>query len=248
VPPTAHPLHADVAIAPAQRWLRASGVAIPVLFLLSGALAPNPPAHGGTDAGLLAFYRGHHDGILAGVFVAALAMLALLVFAAAVVDAATEARHPAGRPAAGLAYVPVLAAAAAGMMLASQATTGATAVVGTHASDAAVVRGLDEIAHMLAHLAMLPLGALVLAMGLVLAGAGAGARSVALAGAVAGGALTLTSSWVFVGGAALHNAGVLALFAVLLWCVVQSVVLARGGRRRPRVGAALTAPLAATPA
>ena len=231
----------------AQRWLRASGLLVPVLFFVSDAFAPNPPVHGGTDAALLAFYRDHHAGILTGVFAGALAMVALLSFSVAVVEAAAAARRAAGRSPVASGVVGVFAGVAGAMMMASQAATGATAVIGAHATDAGVVRGLDEIAHMLAHIAMLPLGILVLAMGLTLTTARAGARAVAVAGAVAGGALALTSSWVFVGGSSLHNLGVLAFFATFLWCVVQSVVLVRAGRPA-RLRDPLTAPTAPVPA
>jgi hypothetical protein len=129
------------------------------------------------------------------------------------------------------------AAAAAGMLLASQACTSAAAVIGHHALDTLVVRGLDEIAHMLAHLAMVPLGVLVLAMGLTLASARLGSRAVAGVGAALGAALVGTASWVFVGGTRLHMAGVLCLFGILLWWVVQSAVLVLADRSpRARTG------------
>ena len=222
---TPHPT-TPAPVARTERWARASGIAVTTLVIAAGTLAPDPPMHGGTEVAILAHYRAHHDGILAGAFLWALAMMALLLFAAAVVRGAQRAREAAGRGAGVLPTFTLLAAAAAaGMLLASQACTGAAAVIGHHATDTIVVCGLDEIAHVLAHLAMVPLGILVLAMGLTLAGARLGRRAVAGVGVALGAALTATASWVFVGGARLHLAGVLCLFGVLLWWVVQSAVL-----------------------
>jgi hypothetical protein len=238
--PTLHtPTQSTTPVGPAERWSRASGVAVTALLIFAGTQAPDPPMHGGTDAMILAHYRAHHDGILAGVFVWAVAMMALLLFAAAVARGSQRAREAAGRGAGLLPTFTLLAAAAAaGMLLASQACTGAAAVVGHHAADTVVVRGLDEIAHMLAHLSMVPLGVLVLAMGLTIADARLGSRAVARVGAVLGAGLTVTASWVFVGGTQLHLIGVLCLFAVLLWWVVQSVVLVLA-ERAPRTRAGL---------
>jgi hypothetical protein len=234
------PLPTPAPIAPAERWARASGIAVTALLIAAGALAPDPPMHGGTEAAILSHYRAHHDGILAGSFLWTLAMMALLLFAAAVVRGAQRAREAAGHAAGVLPTFTMLAAAAtAGMLIASQACTSAAAVIGHHATDTLVVRGLDEIAHMLAHLAMVPLGVLVLAMGLTLARARLGSRAVAGVGAALGAALAATASWVFVGGTRLHLAGVLCLFGILLWWVVQSVVLVLADRSpRPHAGLA----------
>ena len=232
------PRPTPTSVAPAERWARASGIAVTALVIAAGALAPDPPMHGGTEAAILSHYRAHHDGILAGGFLWTLAMMALLLFAAAVVRGAQRAREAAGHAAGVLPTFTLLAAAAAaGMLLASQACTSAAAVIGHHATDTLVVRGLDEIAHMLAHLAMVPLGVLVLAMGLTLARARLGSRAVAGVGAALGAALAGTASWVFVGGTRLHMAGVLCLFGILLWWVVQSAVLVLADRApRERAG------------
>ncbi len=180
-------------------------------------------------------------------FVWSLATLALLLFTAAVVRGAQRARASAGRDAGVLPLFALLAAtAAAGMLLASQAAMAAETALGHHATDTGVIRGLDEISHMLAHLAMAPLGTLGLALGLLLADARLGPRPVALAGAALGAALAGSASWVFVGAQWLHDVGALCLFGTMLWWVVQSLALVLAGRP-PRATVVLpaAAPLAA---
>ena len=90
-PLTSAVLHSTTPVAPigaAERIARASGIAVTFLLVAAGVLAPDPPMHGGSDAAILAHYRSHHDGILAGAFVWTLAMVALLLFALAVARAA----------------------------------------------------------------------------------------------------------------------------------------------------------------
>lgn len=230
----------------AERAARASGLAVTVLLITAGVLAPDPPMHGGTEAAILAHYRAHHDGILAGAFVWTLAIAALLLFALVVARAAERRATMAGQDAGLLpGYTRLLAGAAAGMLLASQAATAAAAVIGQHATDTTVVRGIDEIAHMLAHLAMLPLGLLILACGLTLRTWRVGARWLSTTGAAIGAALAASACWVFVGGMPLHQAGVLCLFAMLLWLVAQSVSLLRadGARSRDADAHPMPAPL-----
>ncbi|MDF1504981.1 hypothetical protein [Roseisolibacter sp. H3M3-2] len=237
-------------IAPAERWAALSGVAASLLAFFSGAFAPNPPTHG-TDAVLLAHFRTHHDGTMRGVFALMLAAMALLVFAAAVANAARRAGKARGRDAGLLAALTLLTGAAAvGMLVAAQAGAAATAVVGHHAADAALPRAFDEIGHMFAHLSVLPLGAFMIAAGAALLQVRLGARWVAAAGIPAGAAMMLSGTWVFVGGDRVHDAGGFAWLAMILWWIAQGVALWWAGRApaADRRAASATASADALPA
>ena len=223
----------------ADRWTLASGIAAAVLIFSSGAFAPNPPVHG-TDAVLLAHFRTTYDGTMQGVFVWILGAMALLLFAAALVRAAARAGRAAGRePGVMPLFTLLTATAAVGMLVAAQAGAAATAVVGHHATDAALPRAFDEIGHMLAHLSVVPLGLFMLAGGLTLLDARLGARWLAAAGVPMGLAMALSGTWVFLGGQSLHNAGGLTWLGLVLWLVAQSASLLWATRpRRPEPVAA----------
>ena len=228
------PRHEDATPSPSpgERWSLVSGIAVTVLLLAAGAVAPDPPSHGGTDAAMLAHYRAHAPGILTGVYLWGLAMVALLLFAVALVRAAGRADRLAGREGGMLpAYTLVIATVAVAMLLVSQACLGAAAILSDRTDLGTTIRVIDEISHMVAHVAMLPTGVFVLAAGLTAWHARIGARWVAGFGAVSGAALAATASWVFVGGQALHDAGVFALLAFLLWTPAQGVALLRAGTR-----------------
>jgi hypothetical protein len=229
------------AVRAGERWCRASGLAAAVLTFLAGAFAPNPPMQGGTDAALVAHFGAHYAGTLQGAFTATLGAMALLLFAVALVHGAARLRRAAHREAGVLSLFTLLAGVVAvGMLVAAQAVAAATAVIGHHATDMAVPRGLDEVGHMLAHLSVLPLGLFTLAAGLTLADAGFGPRWLARAGAGMGAYLALSGTWVFVGDQRLHNAGALGWMGMMLWLAVQGVALALADRpaREPIAAAA----------
>jgi len=237
----------------AERWGGLSGIAASVLIFVSGAFAPNPPSHDGTDAAMLAHFRTHYDGTMQGVYAWMLGAMALLLFAAVLVRAVERARRAAGREPGVLTTLTLLAATvAAGRLVAAQAGAAATAVVGRHATDAALPRAFDELGHMLAHLSVVPLGVFVLASALALRDARVGARWLAALGVPIGVFMTLSGTWVFIGGWPLHNAGGLGWLAMLLWWIAQGVSLVRAGRRAPvsalaPASGAVAMPVAAAP-
>jgi hypothetical protein len=179
-----------------------------------------------------------------GVLVWMLGAMALLLFAATVVRVADQARRAAGREAGVLPTFTLMAAVTAvGMLVAAQSAAGATAVIGHHATDPSVARGLDEIGHMLAHLSVLPLGLFGLALGLTLLDARLVSRWLAGAGVAIGAALSLSGIWVVVGGTTLHDVGGLFWLSSMLWWAALSATLVWTGRRG-RVPAGIAAPTA----
>jgi hypothetical protein len=231
-----------------ERWCRAAGVAAALLAFFAGAFAPNPPAHGGTDAAMMAHFRTHYDGTMKGVFTWILGAMALLVFTGAVVAAAERVRHAAGRERGVLPVLTMLTAGiAVAMLVAAQTLAAATAVIGHHATEMSVVRGLDEIGHMFAHLAVIPIGLFGISAALTLRDAGLGARWIATAGLPIGVCMSVSGAWVFVGGQTFHNIGGLCWLATLLWWIAQSVTLVLADRAPRRHGALVAGaePLAA---
>jgi hypothetical protein len=224
-----------VPVGPAERLCRLGGASAAVLIFAAGGIAPNPPVHGGTDAAVLAHFRAHHADTLTGTFLWALALVALLVFTAAALRGADRARHAAGgAPGVAAALSPLAAVVTVAMLMVAQAGAAATANVGRHATDAGLLRALDDIGHMVAHLTVLPFGLFTLATGLTLYHARLGARWVAGAGVAVGAAMLLSGVWVATGGDVVHNLGGLTWLATLLWLVAQSGTLALAGRA-PRV-------------
>jgi hypothetical protein len=183
-----------------------------------------------------------------GVFAWVLGALALLLFVATVVRAGERAKRAlGGEPGVLRPFTLLVAAAAIGMLLAAQAGAGATAVVGHHGTDAGLLRALDEIGHMLAHLSVVPLGLLTAAMALTLADARLGPRWLAYLGVAVGALMAVSGIWVVVGGQRLHDAGGLTWLGSLLWWIAQSVTLTLHGRapRERAAGPTVAAPVAA---
>jgi hypothetical protein len=231
-----------------ERLTRLSGVAAAGLFLAVDAIAPNPPMHGGTDAAVLAHFRAHHADSMRGAFVAMLGLAALLVFTAAVLRGAARARRRIGaEPGVAAVLTPLVAAVTVGLLMVSQAGAAATANVGQHTTDVGLLRAMDDIGHMAAHLAVFPFGLFTLATGLALREARFGARWVASLGAGVGTAMLLSGLWVAVGGQTVHNLGALTWLATFLWLAAQSVALGLADRApRGRVApASIGVPVAA---
>lgn len=239
--PTVYLLPSAPAVGGAERWAAASGALASVLIFMSGAFAPGPPSHGGTDAALLAHFRTYHDGTMRGVFVWMLGAMALLVFAAVVARRAEQARRAAGAEPGVLPLVTLLmAVTAVGMLVAAQAGAAATAAVGHHATDAAIPRALDEFGHMLAHLSVIPLGLFSVAAGLTLREARLAAGWLAAVGVAIGLVMAATGAWVVFGGDLLHNVGGgIGWLGSFLWWIAVSVALVRGAspRRAPATAA-----------
>ena len=171
----AGPVAHDRAPSLGEHVARGGGLVVVACLVAAAQVAPDPPAHGAPDAAVLAFYQQHRSGLLTGTLLWALAMIALVVFAAALARAGEStsasvtfaaARAPGQRTGgAGLAadVVRPLAAVAATMFLVAQGALGAAAVLASGGAPATSVRALDEVSHLTSHLATLPLGGVVLA-------------------------------------------------------------------------------------
>jgi hypothetical protein len=230
-------LHSQIAeFSGGERFVQASGFAVFVCLIAAGAVSPDPPSHGAPDAAAVVFYQQHAGGVLAGAFLWGLGMMALLLFAGAL-SRACHAPHVRSRwleaslgPAPALLPAELLklfSGVAATMFLLSQAVEGAAAVTALRAAPGPVVRALDEVSHLTAHLGTLPLGSFVLAAGLAQLAARCGARWIAWLGIVAGSGLVITTSWVAIGHQRLHDAGVVCLLLFLVWSAASSVSLLR---------------------
>ncbi len=229
-----------------ERLAGAAGLAVVVFILVAGFFSPDPPSHGAPDEAVRAFYQQHAVGLLAGAFLWGLGMMALLVFALALSRACNRSHLQLTQPFHTQPQSQLFAAelmrlfsvAAATMFLVSQATGGAGAVLARHGAPAITVRALDEISHLVGHLATLPLGSFLLAAGTAQITAHRGARWIAWLGLAAGITLVVTTIWIAIGHQWLHHAGVVGLLAFLLWSAASSISLLRA-RRLP--GATLRA-------
>ena len=92
------------------------------------------------------------------------------------------------------------------------------------------MRSLDQASHITSHLATLPLGCLVLAAGLTQTARSGVARWLGWFGVLTGATLILATSWLAIGQFWIHNVGVTALLAFLLWTLASSISMLFAGR------------------
>lgn len=212
--------HATISID--GRLMRACGIVVCCCLIGAGMASPDPPSHGANADQVLAFYAQHSPGISIGAFLWDVGMAALLLFSTAL------SRTSAGWPSAALclaAVMPSLSAVASALFITSQAIGASAGVVATRGATATSVRALDEAAHLVSHLATMPLGAWLLAAAVSQRRFRSGAPWIAWLGIVSGVTLIVTTSWIAIGQPWIHNAGVIGLLGFLIWSLSSSVSL-----------------------
>ena len=208
----------------------ASGIAFVAMLFPTFGLVPEPP---GTDAPVeqIASYYGRHvDGQLTATFMWGLALTALLLFVGSLYSVLRTAEGGTGT----LSLLALLSGTVAvTIMIVAQAATGATAIIASEGISPEVVRGMDEIAHMVAHLFAIPLGAFLVSASIAALRCQVTGRWLGVLGLMAGLANVVGTAGIFEPGSALHNLGVLGLLGFVIWTLGTSISLLRLRFRAP---------------
>lgn len=202
----------------------ASGIAFVAILLPAFGLVPEPPGTGAPIGSIATYYGDHVDGHLAATFAWGLALMALLLFIGSLSSVLREAEG-------GTGALSLLAMAsgtiAVGTMLVAQAATAATAIIASEGLSPELVRGLDEVAHMIAHLFAIPLGTFVAAVSVVALGHRLTARWIGVLGLLAAAAIVVGTAGIFEPEGVLHKLGVLGLLGFVIWTLATSISLLR---------------------
>jgi hypothetical protein len=205
----------------------AGGIGFVVLFFSAASLVSNPPADGPYQL-MADFYKQHEASFLKGVYLQALAMTCLALFAgslSSLVRRADRSKSLLAGLILGAAMVTV------SLMTVSQACMGATALMAGRNASPELIRGMDEIAHIIAHLCAMPLGVFLLAASTGMLLYRLAPRWLGYLGLVPG--VTLVGvAGTFSSNHLLHGVGVLALLLFMVWNVLLSA-FSCGSRRKP---------------
>lgn len=209
----------------------ASGIAFVALLFPTFGLVPEPPGTDAPIAQIAAYYGGHVDGQLAATFMWGLALMALLLFIGSLYSILRTAEGGTGT----LSLLALLSGTVAvTIMIVAQAATGATSIIASEGISPEVVRGMDEIAHMIAHLFAIPLGIFLISASIAALRYRVTWRWLGVLGLMAGLANVVGTAGIFQPGSALHNLGVLGLLCFVIWTLATSISLLRPGFRAPK--------------
>jgi hypothetical protein len=214
---------------PASRSI-ASGIAFILALVPAMGSVPEPPGTGAGIADIAGYYGRHVDGHLFATFAWGIALMALLLFIGSLFAILRAAEGGSGS----LSFLALLSGATAvAIMVVAQAATGATAIIASEGIDPAIVRGLDEVAHMIAHLFAIPLGVFLIAASGVILRYRVTWRWLGVLGLAAGLASVVGTAGIFEPEATLHKIGVLGLLGFVLWTLGTSIALLRLRFRAP---------------
>lgn len=217
--PVTNPSHSGTLL---DRVGMAGGIGFVVLFLAAGSLVGDPPADGPYQL-MADFYKRNESAFVKGVYVQAVALMFLALFASSVSSLVRRAGGGKG-PLPGLILGTALVVVA--LMTVSQACMGATALMAGRDASPELIRGMDEMAHIIAHLMAVPLGTFLLAASAGLLRYRLAPRWVGILGLLPGITLVLVAG-TFSSRHLLHGVGVLALLLFMLWNVVLGISLLR---------------------
>lgn len=113
------------------------------------------------------------------------------------------------------------------VMIVAQAATGATAIIASEDVDPAIVRGMDEMAHMIAHLFGIPLGVFVIAASAVAFAHSVTWRWLGVLGVAVGLLVIVGTAGIFRPESVIHNLGVLGLLGFVIWIIGTAISLIR---------------------
>lgn len=206
----------------------AGGIGFVVLFFTAGSLVGDPPADGPFQL-MAGFYKQHEAAFLKGVYLQAVALMFLALFAGSL---SSLVRRAGG----GNGWLPGLilgtALVTVSLMTVSQACTGAAALMAGRNASPEVIRSMDEIAHIIAHLCAVPLGVFLLAASTGMLLYRLAPRWLGYLGLLPG--VTLVGvAGTFSSRHLLHGVGVLALLLFMVWNVLLGIsLLQRSGKTR----------------
>ncbi|WP_247236624.1 hypothetical protein [Telluribacter sp. SYSU D00476] len=191
-----------------------------LVFQYRGFLATGPPAE--FDNQILAdFYRKNEVNIVEGVYVGVLAFLFFLVFAVSLANLVRRADKSNG-------WLPGLMMTSASMAVAifviGQACEAAVALMAGRNASPELIRGMDEIGHVITHLFATPLGVFLVSTAVSIRLYQILPHWLAVP-CLASGCTLLVSSGTFTSTLLLHSAGMLGLLVFMATTVIMSITL-----------------------
>jgi hypothetical protein len=206
----------------------AGGIGFVVLFFTAGSLVGDPPADGPYQL-MADFYKQNEGTFVKAVYLQAVALMFLALFAGSLSSLVRRADG-------GKGWLPGLilgtALVVVALMTVSQACMGAAALMAGRNASPELIRGMDEIAHIIAHLMAVPLGTFLLAASAGMLHYRLAPRWVGILGLLPGITLVLVAG-TFSSRHLLHGVGVLALLLFMAWNVLLGIsLLRRSGKAR----------------
>ncbi len=198
----------------------ASGIAFVVLMFTTSGMVTNPPAEGHYQL-MADFYRQQEASFLKVAHLHTIALIFLVIFVGTLSSLVRRADKSNG-------WLPGVimssGLAAALMMILSQACQAATALMAGRKANAELIRAMDEISHIIAHLFGVPLGAFLLTASAGILIYRVAPRWLSILSIISGATL-VSAAGTFNSANLLHGIGVLALLLFLLWTLLISIIL-----------------------
>lgn len=202
------------------------GIGFVVLFFSAASLVGNPPADGPYQL-MADFYKQNEAAFVKGVYLQALAMMCLALFAGSL---SSLVRRTDGSKSLLPGLILGAAMVTVSLMMISQACMGAAALMAGRNATPEIIRSIDEIAHIIAHLCAVPLGVFMLAASAGILLYRLAPRWLGYLGLLPG--VTLVGvAGTFSSSHLLHGVGVLALLLFMVWNVLLSISLLRQSRK-----------------
>ncbi|GAB3169179.1 hypothetical protein [Telluribacter humicola] len=197
-----------------------SGALFFLLFQYRGMVVPGPPAE--FDNQILAdFYRTNEVRIVEGIYIGVLAFLLFMVFVVSLSNQVRKADKSNG-------WLPGVMIASAAMavtiFVVGQACEAAVALMAGRNANPELIRGMDEIAHVITHLFATPLGVFLISTAASIRMYRILPRWMSVPCFASGGIL-LVSSGTFNHKLILHSAGMVGLILFLVTTLIMSGVL-----------------------
>ena len=195
------------------------GIAFVILFFTAGSMVPDPPVD--TYQTMADFYKNNEAAFLKSIYIQELAFMCFILF----VSSFFNLTFKASKKGVGLPVV-VLSAGllTALMMMLSQATQGATALMAGRDADPELIRAMDEIAHIIAHFLSAPLGVFLLASSAAIVRYKITPRWFSLL-SISAGITLLAAGGTYSSKELLHSLGVLSILLFVLWTLLISVTM-----------------------
>lgn len=198
-------------------WI-SCGILFIILFFTAGSLVPSPPSQHKPDQEFFNYYGQYYDGHILAVSIAIIALLSLLIYISGLYQALLRSKKVS--PALAMAlYSNGLVATL--LLIIAQVSVAVVARVAHYKGSGAVIRGLDELGHVSAHLFSYPMGIVLLLMAFAFHKTGFTAKWQSWAAGLIGAGLLATAG-TFEIEHVLHNVGGIFLLLFMLFMVVSS--------------------------
>ncbi|GAA4467117.1 hypothetical protein GCM10023189_50150 [Nibrella saemangeumensis] len=198
--------------------------------MTAGSLVPPPPPHYNSDQVFFDYYANSYDGFILATSVST---IALLFFLGYLYGMSQTLRRQLGNDALLPTVMQGLGLVATMLLLLAQACVSVEARVAHYKGSGAVIRGIDEVGHVSAHLFSYPIAAFLLLAAIGTFQSRLTARWVSIWAGLVSVALFATAG-TFESQHILHQAGGLSLMMFILWIIASSLHLFWRIYRSPR--------------